>query len=76
VAEIIATDEETPLCPQCERSDMVRLYYEHYCCERCCVWLQGKREWDKWRRLLVAEAPIPSEPAPETAHGDYPGGRP
>jgi ribosomal protein L37AE/L43A len=53
VAEIIATDEETPLCPQCERSDMVRLYYEHYCCERCCVWLQGSVELAKRRRLLV-----------------------
>jgi hypothetical protein len=50
VAENIATNEAAPLCPVCERSDMVRLYYEHYFCERCSgwlSWLQGSAEWDK-----------------------------
>jgi hypothetical protein len=37
VAENIATNESAPLCPVCERSDMVRLYYERHFCDRC--WL-------------------------------------
>jgi hypothetical protein len=72
VAENIATNESALLCPVCERSDMVRLYYERHFCDRCSgwlSWLQGSAEWDKKHRLLVAEAPIPSDPdpAPETA---------
>jgi hypothetical protein len=75
VAEIIATNEAAPLCPVCERSDMVRLYREDYFCERCSgwfTWLQGSAEWDKRHRKLVVvvEAPIPSDPVPETAQSE------
>jgi hypothetical protein len=75
VAEIIATNEAAPLCPSCERSDMVRLYREDYFCERCSgwlSWLQGSAEWEKRHRkpVAVAEVPIPSDPAPETAQSE------
>jgi hypothetical protein len=77
VAENIATNESALLCPVCERSDMVRLYYERHFCDRCSgwlSWLQGSAEWDKKHRLMVAEAPIPSdpEPVPETAQKQEP----
>jgi hypothetical protein len=66
------SESEMPVCPRCERSDMVRLYREDYFCERCSGWLhwlQGSAEWDKRHRKPVADAEAPTgpDPVPETA---------
>jgi ssDNA-binding Zn-finger/Zn-ribbon topoisomerase 1 len=69
------SESDMPQCPRCGRSDMVRLYREDYFCERCSgwlTWLEGSAWWDKRHRkpVAVAEAPIPSDPAPETAQSE------